>query len=232
MTELTVHKTDTASCLPDLSEKLPKVLLQTYKTATTVRSVKDIVARTSEPKLGVLINEAGATPTTSFIMGILAKMDRSMHLPNGLTEDNVRDIAKRLVTDPEITSWLTLPDIHLLCSSIEDGVFGKYSYRFGKDDFYECLWKYCSSRRQAHEEEAMQEAVKHHRELSSSKELLNDDDQGDMPLCYVVQAYPPAYVSKDKKERIYSLATFLHKNNGMEYEEAFAEAERRALCSK
>lgn len=111
-----------------------------------MRRLEDIVARWSEPKLAALNSDFGEVRMRSVIMAFLAQMDRNTHVWNGLTEDNVRDIAERLMTDRNVTPWLTLADIKLL--NIEDGAYGKFSYRFEKDDFYECFRIYCASRNQ------------------------------------------------------------------------------------
>lgn len=125
----------------------------------TLRSAADVAALRDEHKLADVVKDEGATVTQSFIMAQLVRMNANLHLPNGLTDDNIRDIAVRLTTDPEIVYWLTIPDVCVLLRRIEDGEYMRFNNRFGKDDFYACLARYCSERREAHTETNRNEAA-------------------------------------------------------------------------
>lgn len=124
-----------------------------------MRSVRDIVALgNATPHLCTLVEQAGETVTRAAIKGYLIAMNDDMHLPNGLTPSNIEDISERLASDPEITHWLTLADVRLLTKRIGDGEYMRFNNRFGKDDFYMCLARYCGERARAHEEKRQQEA--------------------------------------------------------------------------
>ena len=82
---------------------MPKALQTAIYDASKMRRLEDIVARRSEPKLAVLNNDFGEVRMMSVLMAFLAQMDRNMHVRNGLTEDNIRDIAERLMSDQDVT---------------------------------------------------------------------------------------------------------------------------------
>lgn len=124
----------------------------------TVRNIRDVVALgSSTPKLATLVGEAGERPTMGVIKALLGRMNDNMHLPNGLTPDNINDIAEYLVTEPEVTCWLTLADVRVLCRRIEDGAYMRLDNRFGKDDFHYCLGRYCGERSEEHQRVAQKE---------------------------------------------------------------------------
>ena len=232
MKNLTVQVTNSANCQQDLSVQLPKALQTAIYDASKMRRLEDIVARRSEPKLAVLNNDFGEVRMMSVIMAFLAQMDRNMHVRNGLTEDNVRDIAKRLMSDRDVTHWLTLADIKLLCRNIEDGVYGKFSYRFGKNDFYECFRLYCASRNQIHEYNATHEYDHDEPEEKTVEEILEESKLLAPLKCLIVSDKYEETSAHAKKNKIYKLAKALHLSTGMDYQDAIRETERRVSCSK
>lgn len=138
-------------------QALPQILQRASELALTVKNVADVVALgNTTPKLAELINDVGERPTVGIIKAYLVRMNNNIHLPNGLTDDNIQDIAEYLVSDPDVTQWLTLADVRILCKRIEDGAYMRFNNRFGKDDFHYCLGRYCGERRSAHEAQHIQ----------------------------------------------------------------------------
>lgn len=81
---------------------------------------------------------------------VLARMVYDMHIGDGLSTANIKNIAKRLTTDNEIRWWLTLADVDLLCRRIVEGYYGKFYGHFSEAEFYNCLIQYCNERREIH----------------------------------------------------------------------------------
>ena len=134
----------------NFSRTLPPVLQAALTTSGKVQSVEEVVSLRSEPKLAMLKKEGGDVATYNAVRALLVSMSVSLHIGNGLSEQNINDIARRLTTDSEITYWLTLADVDLLCRNIVAGKYGPYYNRFGEDTFNECLVKYCNERNAVH----------------------------------------------------------------------------------
>lgn len=98
----------------------------------------------------MLKKEGGDVATYNAVRALLVSMSVSLHIGNGLSEQNINDIARRLTTDSEITYWLTLADVDLLCRNIVAGKYGPYYNRFGEDTFNECMVRYCNERNAVH----------------------------------------------------------------------------------
>ncbi len=128
---------------------LPKALQVACRTAGTVKSVEEVVALTEEPKIFKL-QKVDREATYKVVGRILLKMVKDMNLPNGLSSDNLRTIAKRLTDDEDVRYWLTLADISLLCRRIAEGYYGKTYGHFGLAEFNECLIAYCNERTECH----------------------------------------------------------------------------------
>lgn len=128
---------------------LPKALQVACRTAGSVKSVEEVVALTEEPKIFKL-QKVDREATYKVVGRILLKMVKDMNLPNGLSSDNLRTIAKRLTDDEDVRYWLTLADISLLCRRIAEGYYGKTYGHFGLAEFNECLIKYCNERTECH----------------------------------------------------------------------------------
>ena len=202
--------------------KLPLALQQASDTAMSVRNVREVVALgSSTPKLAALIAEAGEQPTQGVIMAYLARMVDNMHLPNGLTPDNIRDIAEYLVTEPEVVTWLTLPDMRMLCRRIEDGAYMRFNNRFGKDDFYFCLGRYCGERRSAHEEVARKEQEQYKEKVVADGEVAEAVGIIRDALRHVVPAEPKACNDGDDIQRkVVNTARMLMQTRGLGWCEA------------
>ena len=83
-----------------------------------MQSVEEVVSLRSEPKLAMLKKEGGDVATYNAVRALLVSMSVSLHIGNGLSEQNINDIARRLTTDSEITYWLTLADVELLFGEV------------------------------------------------------------------------------------------------------------------
>lgn len=189
----------------------------------TVRNVRDVVALdSSTPKLATLVGEAGERPTMGVIKAFLGRMNDNMHLPNGLTPDNINDIAEYLVTEPEVTCWLTLADVRMLCRRIEDGAYMRLDNRFGKDDFHYCLGRYCGERREEHLRVAQKE-----QERYLGKTVEGDGTVADAvavvrdAIRHVVPAPPRGATKEDDRSRkVVNTAKVLMQQRGIGWREA------------
>ena len=133
---------------------LPPVLQVALRTSGSVQSVDEVVALTDEPKIAKLKKTGGDAPTYNSIRLLLVSMSVNLHIDNGLTEANINNIARRLTTDSEITWWLTLADIDLLCRKIVNGEYGKFYNHFSEGEFYDCMTKYCNTSTEIHHQQA------------------------------------------------------------------------------
>ena len=120
-----------------------------WRTAESVVSVEEVVNLMDEPKLAKL-QKVDEEKVYKSIGRMLARMVVELHIADGLSTANIRNIAKRLTTDNEIRWWLTLADVDLLCRRIVSGDFGKFYGHFGEAEFNECFKKYCNERTDLH----------------------------------------------------------------------------------
>lgn len=120
--------------------------------AEQVKSVDEVVNLTEEPKLAKL-QKVDATLTYKSIGRLLARMAVHMHIPNGLSVENIKSIAQRITTDREVLWWLTLADIDLLCRRIVAGDYGHFYGHFAEAEFNDCFKKYCAERTEVHRQQ-------------------------------------------------------------------------------
>lgn len=128
---------------------LPKAIQVSCRTAASVKNIDEVVSLVDEPKIFKL-QKVDKDATYKVVGRILLRMVKDMNLPNGLSDGNIRSIAKRLTEDENVRYWLTLADISLLCRQIAEGYYGKTYGHFGLAEFDECLVKYCNERTECH----------------------------------------------------------------------------------
>lgn len=133
-----------------LLAELPAVLRQVCVAASKPQTLAEVVADKKAPKIGQLQKEVEPNDMLKVIRAMLVKLNNDLHIDNGLTNDNIRSISKRLTTDSELRWWLTLADISLLCRQITSGHFGHFYNHFSELEFMECLSKYCAERNDIH----------------------------------------------------------------------------------
>lgn len=135
--------------LPTFLSSLPEPLQKAWESGENIVSVEQAVSLPSEQKIAKL-QQVNETLTYKSIGRILARMVYDMHIADGLSTSNIKNIAKRLTTDDEIRWWLTLADVDLLCRRIVEGYYGKFYGHFSEAEFYNCLIQYCNERREIH----------------------------------------------------------------------------------
>lgn len=140
--------------LPTFLSSLPEPLQKAWESGENIVSVEQAVSLPKEQKIARL-QQVDETLTYKSIGRILARMVYDMHIADGLSTSNIKNIAKRLTTDSEIRWWLTLADVDLLCRRIVEGFYGKFYGHFSEGEFYECFVKYCNERRDTHRVEAI-----------------------------------------------------------------------------
>ena len=135
--------------LPTFLSSLPEPLQKAWESGENIVSVEQAVSLPSEQKIAKL-QQVDETLTYKSIGRILARMVYDMHIADGLSTANIKNIAKRLTTDSEIRWWLTLADVDLLCRRIVEGYYGKFYGHFSEAEFYNCFHQYCNERRDIH----------------------------------------------------------------------------------
>lgn len=136
-----------------MSELHPAMQLA-CRNAAKMGSITAIVASKDIPSIGMLQKETGDNDLEKVFRYLLAKMREELHIDNGLSNGNIRNIARRLRTDDEIRWWLSVADIRLLCQKIVNGEYGKFYGHFSEQEFYECMIKYCNERNDLHRQQA------------------------------------------------------------------------------
>lgn len=196
--------TDTSrAILPSLWRDCTPTLQAAIKTADSVRTVQDIVALTTEPKLAKLAKEAERT-TRAVIVALIINLASDLHIDNGLTERNIESIADRLTTDGELKWWLTLADVDLLCRRIASGYYGKFYNHFSEVEFNECLAKYCQERTDIHRQQADRAPVET-QQLGVNEVGYTVDAHGNIKASAELaerRLPQPLYVYDDKGRRI------------------------------
>lgn len=125
------------------------------RNAAMVESITAIVASPwNNQTIGKLQKETSDTDLEKVFRYLLVKMREELHIDNGLTNDNIRNIARRLYTDDEIRWWLSVADIRLLCQKIVRGEYGKFYGHFSEQEFYDCMVKYCNERNDLHHQQS------------------------------------------------------------------------------
>lgn len=227
---------------------LPKALQVACRTAGTVKSVEEVVALTEEPKIFKL-QKVDREATYKVVGRILLKMVKDMNLPNGLSSDNLRTIAKRLTDDEDVRYWLTLADISLLCRRVAEGYYGKTYGHFGLAEFNECLIAYCNERRDCHKQQndktvaAPNEAALTMKELGYSigedGQLQVPDEMKDRRLAQPLYLYDNygkrvginpkgAFGKKVNSDRVYNLAkAYMNENPDLDLDQAIEKAEAK-----
>ena len=135
--------------LPTFLTSLPEPLQKAWESGENIVSVEQAASLPGEQKIAKL-QQVDETKTYKSIGRLLARMVYDMHIANGLSTSNIKNIAKRLTTDSEIRWWLTLADVDLLCRRIVEGYYGKFYGHFSETEFYNCLIQYCNERREIH----------------------------------------------------------------------------------
>lgn len=210
--------------------------------ASQMNSIEAVVASKGMPSIGSLQKVVGETDIEKVFRYLLAKMREDLHIDNGLSNDNIRNIAKRLRTDGEIRWWLTIADVTLLCRKITSGEYGKFYGHFSEVEFNECLVKYCNERTELHH-------VKSDKDTTPDGEVLHEigytiDDNGKIdvpesmkgngrkkPLRYLYDAAGrivgenPAYWGKTRPEKSDEEMKRINNNNRLQ-EEAFKIMDR------
>jgi len=170
--------------------------------ASQMDSIEAVVASKGMPSIGSLQKVVGETDIEKVFRYLLAKMREDLHIDNGLSNDNIRNIAKRLRTDSEIRWWLTIADVTLLCRKITSGEYGKFYGHFSEVEFNECLAKYCRERAELHRLEAEKDTPNF--DLATMEEVAYTvDEDGKLVVPEAVQEKrlpPPLYLyNKDGK---------------------------------
>lgn len=173
-------------------------------TAENVTSVGEVVALTDEPKIAKL-QKVDEMLVYKSIGRLLARLVVDLHIADGLSTGNIKNIAKRLTTDSELRWWLTLADVDLLCRRIVAGDFGKFYGHFGEGEFNECLVKYCNERTETHRINATNNVVKP--DVSVLSEVgykMGKDGRLEVPeeKQGIANAKPPRYLYNDKGQII------------------------------
>lgn len=120
------------------------------RNAARMDSIATIVGNPEVPSIGKLQRAVGDNDLEKVFRYLLAKMREEMHIDNGFTNDNIRNIARRLRTDDNIRWWLNVADIRLLCQKITRGEYGKFYGHLSEQEFYDCMTKYCNERCELH----------------------------------------------------------------------------------
>lgn len=135
--------------------ELHPVMQLACRNAAKVESITAIVASPENNQtIGKLQKMTSDTDLEKVFRYLLVKMREELHIDNGLSNDNIRSIARRLHTDGEIRWWLTVADIRLLCQKIVRGEYGKFYGHFSEQEFYDCMVKYCNERNDLHRQQS------------------------------------------------------------------------------
>lgn len=181
---------------------LPEPLKNAWESGESIACVEDAISLPHEQKIAKL-QQVDETKTYKSIGRILARMVYDMHIADGLSTSNIKNIAKRLTTDSEIRWWLTLADVDLLCRRIVEGYYGKFYGHFSEAEFYNCFQQYCNERREIHR---IQADKKPQMDASVLEEVgYKVDKHGQLSVPDAIKEKrlpPPLYRYDDKGKRI------------------------------
>lgn len=139
--------------LPTFLSSLPEPLKKAWESGESIACVGDAIKLPHEQKIAKL-QQVDEERTYKSIGRLLARMVLDLHIADGLSTANIRNIAKKLTTESEIRWWLTLADVDLLCRRIVEGYYGKFYGHFSEVEFYSCFQQYCNERREIHRVQA------------------------------------------------------------------------------
>lgn len=130
-------------------DEIAEPVRQAVMRADTMSNVQEVV-ETAAPKLAKYQQMGCDNSLQKIVRAYLAKLRNDLHIDNGLTNDNIRAIADRLLKEPELRWWLTIEDVALLCRKITRGDYGKFFGHFSEVEFNECFVTYCHERAEIH----------------------------------------------------------------------------------
>lgn len=188
--------------LPTFLSSLPEPLQKAWEYGESIACVDDAIKLPHEQKIAKL-QQVDESLTYKSIGRLLARMVYDMHIADGLSTANIKNIAKRLTTDSEIRWWLTLADVDLLCRRITEDFYGKFYGHFSEAEFYNCFHQYCNERREIHRIQA-------DKTVTTDASVMEDvgyiiDKHGNLSVPDAVKEKrlpPPLYRYDEKGKRI------------------------------
>lgn len=239
---------EAVTSLPTFLTSLPKQLAVAWDAAETITDIQQAVNLSGDHKIAKL-QKVDESKVYKSIGRLLARMVVDLHIADGLSTSNIKNIAKRLTTDDEIRWWLTLADVDLLCRQIVEGRFGKFYNHFSEKEFYDCLIKYCNERSELHRIDADKSVTTPKESTLSMEELgYSIDKNGQLQVpeemkdtklaqpLYIYDDYgrkvginPKGHFGKKANEdKIYNAAkAYMKENPNLTYDQAFEMAEAK-----